>query len=174
MQVYVNDSCGPNAFRPGQDAPGHDHNADERRHAGTSNSASSFPSTIPDGEFLSATATDPAGNTSEFSLDIVVGTLVVRNTNDDGAGSLREAINCSNMLPGTDTIAFDIPGTGVHTITPASALPMVTDPVIIDGYTQPGASPNTQSTGDDAVLLIELDGRNRRDRGLRVEPPRRQ
>ena len=30
--------------------------------------------------------------------------------------------------------------------------------VTIDGYTQPGASPNTQLTSDDAVLLIELNG----------------
>ena len=39
-----------------------------------------------------------------------------------------------------------------------SALPTITDPVIIDGYTQPGASPNTLTDGNDAVILIELDG----------------
>jgi hypothetical protein len=46
----------------------------------------------------------------------------------------------------------------VHTIQPASALPEVTDPVIIDGYTQPGSSPNTLAKGDNATLEIELDG----------------
>src|SRR5262249_34685315 len=37
-------------------------------------------------------------------------------------------------------------------------LPAITDPVIIDGYTQPGASQNTLAAGDNAVLLIQLDG----------------
>ena len=36
----------------------------------------------------------------------------------------------------------------------------ITDPVVIDGYTQPGSSPNTLANGDNAVLLIELDGSN--------------
>ena len=35
-----------------------------------------------------------------------------------------------------DTIDFAIPGAGVHTITRTRALPTITDPVIIDGYTQ--------------------------------------
>ncbi len=60
--------------------------------------------------------------------------------------------------PGADTIAFDIPGTGVHTITPATALPFLTGPVLIDGYTQPGSSVNTDPVGTNAVLRIELDG----------------
>jgi hypothetical protein len=41
---------------------------------------------------------------------------------------------------GTDTINFNIAGTGVHTIAPSVALPTITDPVIIDGYTQPGSA----------------------------------
>ena len=46
------------------------------------------------------------------------------------------------------------------TIVPASSLPALTEMVILDGYTQPGASPNTNGPGlgDDAVLRIELDG----------------
>ena len=50
------------------------------------------------------------------------------------------------------------PGTGVHTITPATALPAITDSVVIDGYTQPGASPNSLLVGDNAVLLVQIDG----------------
>src|SRR5205823_6177876 len=81
-------------------------------------------------------------------------------TNDSGAGSLRQAITDANANTGTDTIAFNIAGAGVHTITPTTALPVITAPVIIDGYTQPGASMNTLANGDNAVLLIELDGTN--------------
>jgi hypothetical protein len=83
---------------------------------------------------------------------------VVINTNDSGAGSLRQAILDANANPGADMITFSIAGTGVHTITLSSALPNITDTVNIDGYTQSGASANTLATGDNAVLQIELNG----------------
>ncbi|HEV3203745.1 MAG TPA: right-handed parallel beta-helix repeat-containing protein, partial [Gemmataceae bacterium] len=64
--------------------------------------------------------------------------FVVTNTDDSGAGSLRQAILDANANPGTDTIAFNIGGGGVQTIQPISALPTISDPVVIDGTTQPG------------------------------------
>ncbi|NIM95021.1 MAG: PKD domain-containing protein [Anaerolineales bacterium] len=75
--------------------------------------------------------------------------------------TLREAIEAANANPGPDTIHFDIPGEGPHTIQPITELPVITDPVTIDGYTQPGASPNTNplNLGSNAVLKIELDGK---------------
>ncbi len=57
-----------------------------------------------------------------------------------------------------DTISFNIPGTGLHTITPLSVLPTITDPLVIDGYTQPGSSPNTLAVGDNSLHRIELNG----------------
>jgi IPT/TIG domain/S-layer homology domain len=88
------------------------------------------------------------------------GTFTVTTTADSGAGSLRQAILDANANAGADTIAFNIPGAGVHTITLSSFLPSITDPLTIDGYTQPGATPNTNSfsLADNAVLLIELNG----------------
>lgn len=86
--------------------------------------------------------------------------FVVTNTNDSGAGSLRQAIADANASPGLDFIKFNIPGAGVQTISPLSQLPTITDPVVINGYTQPGSSVNTADEGSDAVLLIELDGSN--------------
>src|SRR5215211_4525142 len=86
---------------------------------------------------------------------------------DPAAGvvcTLREAIQEANapMNPGPDTINFAIPDTdcsaGVCTINSSSELPLITDPVIIDGYSQPGASANTLAVGNDAVLKIELNG----------------
>jgi len=85
-------------------------------------------------------------------------TFVVTNTNTSGAGSLAEAILDANGNPGPDVITFNIPGSGVHTISPPNQLPPLNDPVTIDGYTQPGASPNTLAVGSNAVLLIELSG----------------
>jgi subtilase family serine protease len=86
--------------------------------------------------------------------------LVVTNTADSGPGSLRQAILDANAATGTQIIAFDIPGAGVQTIAPLSPLPEITGTVRIDGYTQPGARPNTLAVGSDAVPLIELSGAN--------------
>jgi hypothetical protein len=73
-------------------------------------------------------------------------------------GSLRAAILAANASVGFDTIEFNIPGSGVQTILPPAPLPGITDAIHINGYSQPGASRNTLIDGNDAVLLIELDG----------------
>jgi uncharacterized repeat protein (TIGR01451 family) len=52
-------------------------------------------------------------------------------------GTLRWAIGQANLGPG-NTINFNIPGTGVQTISPVSALPAVTQPTTIDGTSQAG------------------------------------
>ena len=79
-----------------------------------------------------------------------------------GECTLRAAIEEANDVPnepsGPDEIHFAIPGSGVHTISPVGALPPIIDPLVIDGYTQPGASPNTLAAGTNAQLLIELAG----------------
>jgi parallel beta-helix repeat protein len=83
-------------------------------------------------------------------------TFTVTNTNDSGAGSLRQAIESANSDYGVDYIAFNIPGSGPHTIQPLSPLPHITNPVIIDGYTQAGAAPAIDDA--QATLIVELDG----------------
>lgn len=83
--------------------------------------------------------------------------FTVTNTNSSGPGSLSQAITDANAAPGRDNIFFNIPGSGVHVINANGPLPQISDPVIIDGYTQPGAQPNTQTVGDNAVILIEID-----------------
>ncbi len=71
--------------------------------------------------------------------ELLAVTITVTNTNDGGAGSFRDAIDASNASVGVfDTIAFAIAGGGVHTISLATSPPTITDPVIIDGTTQPG------------------------------------
>lgn len=82
-------------------------------------------------------------------------TFTVTNASDSGAGSLRQAILDANANAGADMINFNISGAGVQTITLTSALPTIDETVTIDGYTQPGASPNTLAVGNDAVLLID-------------------
>src|SRR2546430_8181666 len=83
--------------------------------------------------------------------------FTVTNTNDSGTGSLRQAILDANSMGG-GTINFNIPGTGVHTISPMTVLPTITQTVTIDGYSQAGSSANTNPTtmGINAVILIQL------------------
>ena len=93
-------------------------------------------------------------------LDATAATLSVTNATDSDPGSLRQAILDANANIGLDTIAFQIPGSGVQTIVLLSALPAITDPVVIDGTTQPGYA---------GTPLIELNGaRGGSSAGLRL------
>jgi hypothetical protein len=74
-----------------------------------------------------------------LSAEIQAAPFTVTNTNDSGAGSLRQALLDANANAGLDTISFSI-GTGVQTISPTAVFPTISDPVIIDGTTQPGFS----------------------------------
>jgi len=92
------------------------------------------------------------------------------------AGSLRKAIYDANHATGGAEIVFNIPttdpgynsATGTFLIQPLSesvpgalndfALPPINGTMTIDGYTQPGASPNTLANGDNARILIQIDG----------------
>jgi CSLREA domain-containing protein len=58
-------------------------------------------------------------------------------TCDDAHCSLREAINIANLTAGQQIIAFEIPGSGPHNIELCSALPAITDAVLIDGTLEP-------------------------------------
>jgi parallel beta-helix repeat protein len=81
---------------------------------------------------------------------LMLSTFVVTNTNDSGAGSLRQAIVDSNLATGGgNTIDFEIPGEGTQTISLASPLPMITSSVLIDGGLQPGNA---------SVPRIEING----------------
>jgi CSLREA domain-containing protein len=114
-------------------------------------------------------------------------TLSVNSNGDtqanDGACTLREAIVAANTDTvsgaavgecaagsGTDTINFAITGPADftnggqngHTIAPTSALPDITEPVVINGYSQTGAQANTAAAPLplNGRLLIEIDGTN--------------
>jgi hypothetical protein len=79
-------------------------------------------------------------------------TLTVLNTNNQGPGSLRQAILDADRSGPSDSpelIRFAIPGAGVHTIKLLSPLPDITAPVILDGTSEPGYAGRP---------IIELDG----------------
>ena len=114
------------------------------------------------GDPLVATTKNHLGDSSEFSPAIAVETSCtfgVTNTNDAGAGSLRQAILDNNAQGGPARITFDIAGTGPHVISPLSALPPITGVTAIDGATQPG-NENVCSTAPELrpTYQIVLDG----------------
>ena len=123
------------------------------------------------GSRLVGMATDAAGNSSEFSPAAgVTGPAqiyVVNSANDvdDGACnvthcSLREAIDASNTnTPAVDSIHFNLPGLPPYVVQPASELPYVTDPVILNAATQPGFSGSP---------IVELSGSSTCCVGLRL------
>ncbi len=83
-----------------------------------------------------------AGLCASLSMDLrspvnAAFTLTVTNTNDAGPGSLRQAILDANANAGADAISFSI-ASGPQRIVLTSQLPVITDPLTIDGTTQPG------------------------------------
>lgn len=87
----------------------------------------------------------------------------------DGAVTLREAITAANTNQpagdapagdaGLDTVGFNIPGAGVHAIALLSALPAISEAVILDATTQPGAVQNP-TFNNPYQPLIALNGKN--------------
>lgn len=111
------------------------------------------------GATVNSTADHPASNPAISPL----------STLGSGIVTLRSAIQYANasatFLPG-DTIAFNIPGSGVHRIqpggvgspTPGVQLDTITKELIIDGYSQPGTSKNSLVVGNNANLSIMING----------------
>jgi hypothetical protein len=79
---------------------------------------------------------------------LLSGVITVTSIADSGAGTLRNAIIAANTDTNTlTTIRFQLPGSGVQTILPTTALPAITSQVDIQGTTDAGGDP-----------LVELDG----------------
>jgi hypothetical protein len=104
-----------------------------------------------------------------LSLTAEAATFVVTNTNDSGAGSLRQAIVDANAGSG-NTIKFQI-GSGPQTISLVSMLPVISRPMIIDGATQPGyaGKPLIEITGNNTVSFgFDITSGNSTINGLAV------
>lgn len=78
--------------------------------------------------------------------------------------TLRSSIEAANSQSGADIINFGIVGAGVHTISPATTLPDITEQITIDGSTQSGANCGTltptdlpTSSNTPHTLQIEID-----------------
>ncbi len=83
------------------------------------------------------------------------------STSSPGTCTLRAAIQEANAAGAAAEIDFNIAGGGTQAIAPQSALPPLTNPngITVNGFTQPGSSPNTDPLIDNAVYGIELKGK---------------
>ncbi len=115
-----------------------------------------------------------------FTVDTTSNASLTACTANAGDCSFSGAIAAANATAAQDTIAFAIPlgdpgcdaGSGVCTITPTPGSSRdITQPLVIDGYTQPGAVPNSNSPtqgGLNGALKIQLDGNNGGNAGLNL------
>ena len=105
-------------------------------------------------------------------------TTITVDSSVDSSGNLaictlRDAIASANTnaavggcvagAAGLDTIHFNIPGAGVHTIVLGAELPVISEPIFIDGYNQPGSAANSigldpAGAAINAQPMIEIDG----------------
>ena len=92
--------------------------------------------------------------------DHLLATFTVKNTNDSGTESLRQAILDANANLGADIIEFDISSgpPGPKTIDLTSGLPTITGQILIDGWSHPDYA------GTNPVIVI--DGGNLVGNGL--------
>jgi len=164
IEVFLNAACDNNAPCQGTTFIGRTVVANN----GTWVINAPFFQSLNGGESITAIAIDNNNRTSTFSPCQTVaatancadadGVIWVNSSNDEGAGSLRAAIECANETPGPNTIRFNIAGGGTQTIfvgsTSGDRLPFLRDGgTILDGTTQPGFG-----AGGIYRPLIVLDG----------------
>ena len=86
------------------------------------------------GSYVIATATPLAGpmGTSEFSMASRINTFLVTSLADAGPGTLRNAIQFTNRYAFSKTVTLQTPA-GANQIFLASALPVITSPIVLNG-----------------------------------------
>lgn len=89
-------------------------------------------------------------NDTGDATDSIIGDKVCSTAG--GVCTLRAAIVEANASTAADKITFNIAGGGVKVITPATALPAISNEVIIDGASQSGSNCST------STVMIALDG----------------
>jgi CSLREA domain-containing protein len=147
-------------------------------------------STGGEGKGAAGKAARAERTTTSTTSDIAGTTFTVNSTADtadaargdgtcadsQGRCTLRAALAEADFLQGDDRIEFNLPGTAPVTIQIASRLPFITSrngTLTIDGYSQPGSSPNTAEFGSNAVQGVEIrgNGSSAKEVGLMITSP---
>ncbi|HOV57875.1 MAG TPA: right-handed parallel beta-helix repeat-containing protein [Rhodanobacteraceae bacterium] len=96
----------------------------------------------------------------ESNINDLVAQTVTSSGDDSLNATLRTAINTANTNPNATTINFNIAGACPRVITLSSPLPDISADTTINGYSQPGARPNTQYLGYDGQICVILRAAN--------------
>jgi hypothetical protein len=112
---------------------------------------------------ITGTSTNSDADTIQFNIPVSDAGHVYYK--DDGVAGSVTLANVMSTIAASDASIGDIDPDWAQswfTIRPTTALPSTVDPVTIDGYTQSGASANTNAVGQglNTVLKIEIDGTN--------------
>ncbi len=113
---------------------------DDPRIVGTRIDRGAYETIVDDGLYLTVTSTlDPPLNPP--------------------TGTLRRAVADANAAGGFHAIRFNLPGPcSANVIHLALPLPDITQNLRIDGYSQPGSSPNSSTLGNNAVPCVGIVG----------------
>jgi hypothetical protein len=110
---------------------------------------------------ISGTPTNADADTIQFNIPVTdAGHVYYKN---DGVAGQMTLANVTATTAASDASIGDIDPDWAHswfTIRPTAQLPSTLDPLTIDGYTQSGATANTNAVGLglNTVLKIEIDG----------------
>jgi hypothetical protein len=109
---------------------------------------------VVNGDQIVATASSSANGSSAFSgAQTVADLFTVINTNSSGVGSLYQVITNANDHPGLNTITFAISGPLIIHANSALPVPAITDPVVIDGTSEPGVIIDGSGLNQDGLVL---------------------
>src|SRR5215216_5409992 len=121
---------------------------------------------MPSARFSSNASASQKGQSGQVA-PAAVGVVITVDTNVDnfigdctvpGNCTLRAAIDRANGLAGADSIQFQLP-IGATTINLLEPLDFITDPVTIDGTTQPGFA---------GTPIVEINGQSNPGNGLEI------
>jgi hypothetical protein len=101
-------------------------------------------------------------------------TITVTTADNANPGGQKSLLQALTEAQDGDTIAFNISGAGPHyLLTPANGYPYIRqNNLTIDGYTQPGSVPNTNTilAPNNAKIQIVLDSRNNGNTTMDYDP----
>jgi hypothetical protein len=146
---------GSSAFNP-DGLPGHDLDGAKRVN-GSAIDRGAYESAVDDLNNFTVTSTTDASHAGAPAVNCATNSVTC---------TLRQAILDANANAGASLIGFSLPCGSLLSL--SSQLPTIATNVTIDGYTNPGASPNTDPNGFNATLCIYLNGQGTVTNGLRT------
>ena len=139
LEFFSNSACDPSSHGEGETFLGSA--SVTTNGSGNASFSITFPHTVPVGYFITATATDPNNNTSEFSQCMQVTTALVEATVDFDPDTLNlksrgKVVTAYIELPG----GYDVQETDISTVMLNGIVPALAHPTDVADYDSDGVS----------------------------------